>query len=75
MSEWLNTKIIIKKDIEKPCHLCNFCPYGQLAEEFPIKSKSKLSCKVFGHDCPVFYHAEDFKEEEKNGESKPKGNN
>lgn len=24
------------KDIEKPCHLCGFCPYGVLVEDYPI---------------------------------------
>ena len=61
-------------EIEKPCYSCGFCPYGQLVEEFPLHpefegqdlnelaKKGKLdtgySCEIFGHDCPVFYHAE-----------------
>ena len=110
MSKWLNNKIIIHKpkDVEKPCHLCGYCPYGQLVEEFPIgeeetayaikhnkyvkwdknanpkwvkcdkkdkgatpdlnwatgKVKAPYSCKVFGHNCPVYYHAEGFAEED-----------
>ena len=49
--------------INKPCLDCNFCPFGQLIEAFPLKKKSdKVSCKVFGHDCPVFYMAEPFAE-------------
>ena len=48
----------------KPCHFCGFCPYGSLIEAFPITIKrTKYSCKVFGHNCPVFYHAEPLAEE------------
>ncbi len=64
MGEWLNTKTIIIKDIEKPCHKLKYCPYGQMVEEFKIRSKrNKFSCKTFGHDCPVFYHAENMAED------------
>jgi len=104
MSYWLNTKKIIIKNIEKPCHKLGYCPYGQLVEEFPLhkkaekyaikhnkfvktikgkgwvscskndkgatpdlnwackKVKEPFSCKTFGHDCPVFYHAENIVE-------------
>lgn len=65
MSEWLNTKEKIWKadEKEKPCHILNFCPYGQLVEEFPLKEKlDEYSCETFGHDCPVYYHAEGFVE-------------
>lgn len=57
---WLNTKKIIIKNIKKPCYKLGYCPYGQLVEEFLIRKKrnKKFSCKTFGHDCPVFYHAE-----------------
>ncbi|HAW59064.1 MAG TPA: hypothetical protein DCX03_08655 [Bacteroidales bacterium] len=103
---WLNTKRRIWKagKIERPCHACGYCPYGQLVEEFPchqeaadyaakhnmwvkwdnnapvkwVKCKKDdpdptkmedidaampfveehYSCKVFGHDCPAYYHAE-----------------
>ena len=109
IGKWLNnSKIIHKaKDIEKPCHACGYCPYGQLVEEFPLREKetkyaikhnrySKLvkgkgwikcnkkdkdaspdinwaidkvknpySCEVFGHNCPVYYHAEPLAEESK----------
>ena len=69
MSEWLNNKKIILKDVVKPCKLCGFCPYGQLVEEYPLNTKLKdkrnnVSCKVFGHDCPAFYMAEMTAEEE-----------
>jgi hypothetical protein len=66
--------------IEKPCRCCGYCPYGQLVEEYPLhpehkgKDLNKLaeigelftgySCKVFGHDCPVFYQAEPFVDDE-----------
>jgi hypothetical protein len=59
--------------IEKPCGILEWCPYGPLVEEFPLdgnmhgdiefrrKSLAEPSaCRVFGHDCPVFYVAEPF---------------
>ena len=64
-SMWLNNHTIINKDAKKPCHLCGFCPYGDLVEDFPLVSPGKYSCKVFGHDCPVFYHSEKVKEDNK----------
>ena len=67
-------------DIDKPCHKLGFCPYGQLVEEFPLhpefeeqdlnkvaregKLDTGYNCKVFGHDCPVFYHAERIMEDD-----------
>jgi len=44
----------------KPCHDTGFCPYGQLVEEFPLHPEgyTEFSCRLFGHDCPVFYCAE-----------------
>ena len=64
MSVWLNTKIVIKRNLTKirPCHKCGYCPYGGIVEEFPLKMKSKLSCKTFGHDCPMYYNAEEITE-------------
>jgi len=73
MSKWLNNKIILigkdkdwkkfYKEIKKPCHYTGFCVYGQLVEEFPLtKKRQKYSCRVFGHNCPVFYHAEPMAE-------------
>lgn len=66
MSNWLNTTRPIRglpKDFKRPCHLCGYCPYGQLVEEFPIKEpRGKMSCAVFGHDCPAYYHAEQMTE-------------
>jgi len=48
--------------LDKPCHKLKYCPYGFLVEYSPLKKKNKLSCKVFGHDCPVFYVAEGWVE-------------
>lgn len=62
MSIWINNKKVIDAKAEKPCHKLGWCPYGQLVEEFPLVH-GKFSCKVFGHDCPVFYHKENLKEE------------
>lgn len=57
-----------KNDHMKPCHYTGFCVYGQLVEEFPIRTKANFrSCKVFGHECPVFYMAEPLAEEPKHG--------
>ena len=66
MSMWLNNEIIIKKNLlrEKPCKKLGYCPYGTLVEEFPLRDdmNNKISCKTFGHDCPMFYHAEGMTE-------------
>jgi len=73
MSKWLNNKTQIHfpdkksnfgKEVKKPCHSCWLCPYGQLVEAFPISEKrTETSCKIFGHDCPVYYMAEPFVED------------
>jgi hypothetical protein len=43
----------------KPCWEIKYCPYGPLVEDFPLKeTKDSKSCRIFGHDCPVFYVAE-----------------
>ena len=65
--------------VSKPCWKIGFCPYGGLVEYFPLhpehkgKDLNKLAnegkldtgynCKVFGHDCPVFYLGEFLSEE------------
>ena len=57
--EWVNTTVVRHPELEKPCVKLNYCPYGQLVEEFTLHSpQTELSCSVFGHDCPVHYHAE-----------------
>lgn len=63
---WSNTEEILErnKDKEKPCKSCGYCPYGAMVEAFPLKNRSKYSCPVFGHDCPMFYNAEDVVPEE-----------
>lgn len=49
--------------INKPCHSCGYCPYGQTVEAFPIENpRGELSCNVFGHDCPAYYMAEPLSE-------------
>jgi len=51
------------KAVCKPCWELKYCPYGPVIEEFPLKSsRDSKSCRVFGHDCPVFYVAEPFTE-------------
>jgi len=51
--------------IEKPCLKLGYCPYGPLIEQFPLKDKrNKQSCRIFGHQCAVFYVAEGFVDKE-----------
>ena len=52
------------KNVIKPCKICCFCPYGVLAEKYPLgETGDKDNCSVFGHICPAFYVAEPFAEE------------
>ncbi len=53
----LNTTKVTARNKPRPCHELGFCPYGKLVEEYPVTNKG-LSCRVFGHDCPVYYLAE-----------------
>lgn len=58
-----NWKIDPPVKIEKPCHSCGYCPYGQLVEAFTVKvERDEVSCRVFGHDCPTFYCSEPLAE-------------
>jgi hypothetical protein len=51
------------KAICKPCWELKYCPYGPLVEDSPIKTdRDYKSCRIFGHDCPVFYVAEPITE-------------
>lgn len=53
------------KAVCKPCWELRYCPYGPLVEEFPLSApeeRDHKSCKIFGHDCPVFYVNEPFTE-------------
>jgi len=51
------------KAVCKPCWELKYCPYGPLVEDFPLKSENdEKSCRIFGHDCPVFYVAEPLTE-------------
>ena len=76
MSKWLNKTIITEltslpdekemiwlKSIDKPCKILGYCPYGSLVEEFPFHDPrhERYSCKLFGHNCPVFYQAENVR--------------
>jgi len=70
MKNWINkSNRLWKKDqIEKPCKILNHCPYGELVENYPVKKRmNDYSCKVFGHDCPIFYLAEKVTEEKISG--------
>jgi len=51
------------KAVCKPCWELKYCPYGPVVEDFPIKEKiDEKSCRIFGHDCPVFFVAEPLTE-------------
>lgn len=51
------------KAVCKPCWEIKYCPYGPLIEDFPLKrERDTKSCRIYGHDCPVFYVAEPFTE-------------
>ena len=51
------------KAVCKPCWEIKYCPYGSLVEVFPLaEHRSDKSCRIFGHDCPVFYVAEPLTE-------------
>jgi HNH endonuclease len=51
------------KAVCKPCWEIRYCPYGPLVEQFPLRVKrDERSCRIFGHDCPVFYVAEPLTE-------------
>lgn len=47
----------------KPCWEIKYCPYGPLVEQFPLREeRDSRSCRIFGHDCPVFHVAEPLTE-------------
>ena len=51
------------KAVCKPCWELKYCPYGPLVEDFPLRTRpDERSCRIFGHDCPVFYVAEPLTE-------------
>lgn len=57
-----DTKI---RAICKPCWELNYCPYGSVIEKFPVSDDYDFSCRIFGHECPVFSIAEPFTETKK----------
>jgi hypothetical protein len=51
------------KAVCKPCWELKYCPYGPLVEQFPLPIEDDpRSCRIFGHECPVFSVAEPFTE-------------
>lgn len=51
------------KAVCKPCWELKYCPYGPLVEDFPLPEEAdERSCRIFGHECPVFTVAEPFTE-------------
>ena len=63
---WVNRSKVIRRKVEHPCRKLKYCPYGAMVELFPIdspKRRTNMSCKVFGHNCPIHYNIEDKFEE------------
>ena len=60
---WTNTHKVLEDNSKKvkPCHKLGYCPYGAMVESFPLVH-GEFSCRVFGHDCPMYYNAEDLDE-------------
>ncbi len=48
----------------QPCNQLGYCPYGYLVEFFPLEERDEYSCEIFGHDCPVYYLAEGFMDDD-----------
>jgi len=68
MSIWLNTTRVLYPELKHPCETLNYCPYGEIVEEFPLsppEDRDNKACPIFGHNCPVHYHAEFFDEIER----------
>ncbi len=56
-----NNKTITCRTVEKPCYTLNYCPYGSLGDELTLRiTTNKFQCRIFAHDCPIFYHFELF---------------
>ena len=61
--DYVNVTKVNNPFTEKPCHALKWCPYGTLIEEYPLPLQStKMSCRVFGHDCPAFYIRQNLSE-------------
>jgi hypothetical protein len=57
--KWVNNVMPVRENVIKPCLCLHFCPYGCMIEMFPLrKERTYMACSEFGHDCPVYYHAE-----------------
>lgn len=51
------------KAVCKPCWELKYCPYGPLVERFPAPEiDTHRSCRIFGHECPIFFVAEPLTE-------------
>ncbi len=59
MSNWLNTVMVVNADIQKPCILLRYCPYGQLVEEFPIFGVEDYPNKKYGWILVCLYENND----------------
>ncbi len=55
-------------NMEKPCKILKYCPYGSLVEVAPLaeEQSDRQSCNVFGHICPVFIYSELIEDMEEN---------
>lgn len=59
-----NSGNIITKKYSRPCLALKYCPYGYLVENFSTRLiPQATTCKVFGHDCPVYYLPIDYTED------------
>ena len=65
LQAWL-TEINYKarvKAVCKPCWELKYCPYGVLVEQFTFGDfENDKTCRIYGHECPVFHVAEPFTE-------------
>ncbi len=64
---FFNDKHVINRTkFNKPCERLYYCPYGSLGDKYELRDTiRKFACKIYPHDCPMFYHADrivDFEE-------------
>jgi len=59
LKEWMKQWKEGMADLDRPCRVLNYCPYGPLVEEMPFSDPDR-ACTIFGHDCPIYTCAEPF---------------
>ncbi len=61
ISFFIENKINHRMGFYKPCRTLHWCPYGSLGDAFQRKKDNKkIMCKIYPHNCPVFYNAQVF---------------